>query len=386
MVLIGCCLFQCAMIGILINCTGVLFAQIRAELGFSMSRVSLYNTLKSVSTSLSAGVITAIFFKANKARFLLLNQCAIVLSFLLIIWGAEGPLWYLSAIINGAAFCIANIAVPMLLGRWFPEHSGAVTGIAMAFSGIGGAVCNPVCAALIQNLGWQWTIVVLGIITMAMTIPGMYLMFHYRAPVVQAEHASAGQNSQEQDRAPLSTVILVCITLVGGFVSVAFALNISMYAQSIGYSLSVGASLTTMVMIGNVASKFIYGVLCDRFGTWKATMAVLAVVAASLLCFLFVQQQIVMLFVASLLYGCVYALTVVAISRCCNSAYPPEAQKRYLGLHTSINNAVMAGASLLVGVLYDQAQSFSPVLYLTLVMVICSFAAASYLAFQTKNK
>lgn len=31
-----------------------------------------------------------------------------------------------------------------------------------------------------------------------------------------------------------------------------------------------------------------YGVLCDRFGTWKATMAVLAVVAASLLCFLFV--------------------------------------------------------------------------------------------------
>lgn len=109
-------------------------------------------------------------------------------------------------------------------------------------------------------------------------------------------------------------------------------------------------------------------------------------VAASLLCFLFVQQQIVMLFVASLLYGCVYALTVVAISRCCTSAYPPEAQKRYLGLHTSINNAVMAGASLLVGVLYDQAQSFSPVLYLTLVMVICSFAAASYLAFQTKNK
>lgn len=175
MVLIGCCFFQCAMIGILINCIGVLFAQIRAELGFSMSRVSLYNTLKSVSTSLLAGVITAIFFKANKARFLLLNQCAIVLSFLLIILGAEGPLWYLSAIINGAAFCIANIAVPMLLGRWFPEHSGAVTGIAMAFSGIGGAVCNPVCAALIQNLGWQWTIVVLGIITMAMTIPGTAL-------------------------------------------------------------------------------------------------------------------------------------------------------------------------------------------------------------------
>lgn len=42
-----------------------------------------------------------------------------------------------------------------------------------------------------------------------------------------------------------------------------------------------------------MASKFIYGVLCDRLGTWKATMAVLAVVAASLLCFLFVQQQIV---------------------------------------------------------------------------------------------
>ena len=44
-VLIGACLFQCAMVGVLINCSGVLFAQIRGEFGFTMSRVSLYNTI-----------------------------------------------------------------------------------------------------------------------------------------------------------------------------------------------------------------------------------------------------------------------------------------------------------------------------------------------------
>ena len=67
LVLIGACLFQCAMIGVLINCTGVLFAQIRHEFGFTMSKVSVYNTLKSVTSALAAASVTAFFFKSNKA-------------------------------------------------------------------------------------------------------------------------------------------------------------------------------------------------------------------------------------------------------------------------------------------------------------------------------
>lgn len=381
-VLIGSCLFQFAMIGVLINCTGVLFAQIRHELSFTMSRVSVYNTMKSVTTALAAASVTAFFFKSNKARFLLVNQIVTIFGFLMLTVGAEGPLWYASAIVCGLGGCVANVAVPMTLNQWFPGNAGTATGIAMAFSGIGGAICNPLCAKLIDLLGWKWAIVILGGIMMAMTIPGLYLMFHSEAPT-PAVNTRAKTKPDGKGIENIGTVILVAVVLMGGSVGVTFAINISMFAQSVGYSLAVGASLTTMIMIGNVLSKFIYGMMCDKLGVWKATMIALTVAAASLGCYLFLHSHIAVLFAVSLLYGCVYALSVVAISRCCISAYGQQESKRYLGIHTSIHSAVMAVASLSVGVLVDRFGSFTPVMIMVLGIMVCSFAAAFVLMVKT---
>lgn len=181
-VLIGACLYQCAMIGVLMNCSGVLFAQIRQELGFSMSKVSLYNTMKSVITALAAASVTALYFKSRKPVFLLVNQLITISGFLLLTIGADTSMWYVSAVLCGISGCVGSVAIPMLLTRWFPDNSGTATGIAMAFSGIGGAVCNPLCANLIDSLGWKGAIWVLSAITLALTIPGLLLMFCSPAP------------------------------------------------------------------------------------------------------------------------------------------------------------------------------------------------------------
>lgn len=383
-VLIGACLFQCAMIGVLINCTGVLFAQIRSEYGFTMSRVSVYNTMKSVTTALAAASITAYFFKSNKARFLLINQVVTIGAFLLLAVNAQGPLWYVSAIICGLSGCVANAAVPMTLNQWFPGNAGTATGIAMAFSGIGGAICNPLCAKLIGIMGWKWAIVVLGGVMMALTIPGLYLMFHDEAPT-PAVNTRAKVKGAKGGIDKLGTVVLVAIVLIGGSVGVTLAINMSIFVQGLGYSLAIGASMTTMVMIGNVGTKFIYGMLCDKVGVWRATQIGLLTEAVALLCYLFLPGQLALLYVVSLLYGCVYALSVVGISRSVVSAYGEES-KRYLGIHTSIHSAVMAVASLSVGVLVDKFGGFQPVLIMVLILTACSFIACGILQVKTARK
>lgn len=386
MILIGACLFQCAVIGVLINCSGVLFAQIRQEMGFSMSKVSVYNTIKSVATAASAAYVTALFFRSDKAKFLLVNQLTIIAGFLLIIFDAEGILWYASAVLIGVSSCIGSVAVPMLLSQWFPGNAGTATGIAMAFSGIGGALCNPLCARLITALGWKWAIVLLGLIMIAMTVPGLYLMFRKPVPEEVAAAKKEETAALKTGRRNFAAMLLVCLTLLGGSMGVTFAINISMYAQSIGYSLAVGASLTTMIMLGNVGSKFIYGILCDRIGVWKATMLTLAAAIAALGCFLLAQNQLAVLMGAALLYGGVYALAMVAISRCCISAYGQQESKYYLGIHTCVNSVVMAGASLLLGFLVDHTNGFTAVLLVTLGTMVCSLAAAWAMDTIVKNR
>lgn len=376
-VLIGACLYQCAMIGVLMNCSGVLFAQIRQELSFSMSKVSMYNTMKSVTTALAAASVTALYFRSQKPIFLLLNQLVTICGFLLLTMGADSALWYVSAVLCGAAGCVGSVAIPMLLTQWFPDNSGTATGIAMSFSGIGGAICNPLCARLIGSIGWKGAIWVLSAVTLALTIPGLLLMFHSPAPEEPQRRTKAAAASSEPLK--VGTIVLVALVLIGGSLGVTFAVNVSMFAQSIGYSLSVGASMTTMIMLGNVGSKFLYGMFCDKVGAWKATMGALAVAMAALLCYLFAASQVVVLFAASLLYGCVYALSVVGITRCCIAAYGRQESKRYLGIHTCINSVVMAGASLLVGVLVDGFGSFTPVLLTVLGTMVFSFLACTVL-------
>ena len=46
----------------------------------------------------------------------------------------------------------------------------------------------------------------------------------------------------------------------------------------------------------------------------------------------------------------------------------------------------MAGVSLLVGVLFDYAQSFTPVLILTLGSVACSFSAAAVMLVRSQKR
>ena len=377
MVLVGACLYQCAMIGILLNCSGVLFAQMRHELGFTMSKVSLYNTLKSVTTALAAASATALYFKSKKPVYLLLNQLITISSFLLLTVGATGPLWYVSAVLCGLSSCIGSVAVPMILTQWFPQNAGTATGIAMSFSGIGGAVCNPLCAKLIGIIGWKGAIYVLCIITLMLTIPGLVLMFQHSAPDTQMKKKEKVTSVSDSTRPMPATIFLISIILIGGSLGVTFAVNISMYAQSIGYSLTVGASMTTMIMIGNVCSKFLYGICCDKKGVWKATMGALLAASVSVLCYIFLQNQMIILFAASLIYGCVYALSVVAISRCCVTAYGEQGSKRFLGIHTCINSVVMAGSSLMVGVLFDYFQSFTPVLIIVFAAMCCSLVACA---------
>jgi MFS family permease len=44
---------------------------------------------------------------------------------------------------------------PLILTNWFKSKTGFAVGVAMAFSGLGGIVMNPVGSVLIDQFGWR---------------------------------------------------------------------------------------------------------------------------------------------------------------------------------------------------------------------------------------
>ncbi len=373
--LIGACLLQCAMLGVLINCTGVLFAQLRAETGIRMTEISAYNTLKSITGALLSASVTGLFFRKNQKYALLLNQVMMCAGYMLMMIQPGGPVWYIAAAVAGVSGCLGVVAVPSILGRVFPKKSGTPTGIAMAFSGIGGAIFNPLCARLIALAGLRWAVSILCLVDLCLSAAGIMLLFSG----TDAQPSGTKQrnvNGRVKEKGSFDWVhcILLTIVLVCGGLGFQMATNLSIFAQSLGYSLSVGASLTTMLMLGNVIGKFLYGFLCDRIGVWKTTALGLGCVIAGTLLFLLFGHDPVLLYIAALLFGSIYALSTISISRCCMTAYGAENYPRYIGIHNGINQAVMAIASMTTGVIIDKTGSFSLVLISVLTGALLSLA------------
>lgn len=376
-VLIGASLFQCALLGTLVNCTGVLLAQIRIEYGFSMTRISAFTSLKGVAGAICGAFCAALFFKHKKALFMTLVTVANVLSFLLLVFGADTWIWYAAAILQGITFSTSAIMVPFILNQWFPVGAGTAIGIAMAFSGLGGVVFNPLTSSLIGSFGWKWAVTVMGIITLLLGLPGVALMFSKPLPDQEKKVVRKAENKKATSESfPIGTFLLCTLVFMGGSMSMQFVQYVPMYVESIGYSLAVGATLTSVLMVGNVAGKFLFGALCDWLGIWKTIITALATIFVSVVLFMFLPKCLPALYLAALLFGIVYALTMISISQASLAAYGSEGSKKYMGVHTSINSAVMAVFAFSIGLLFDATGSFNPLLLLIMGTCICSIAAA----------
>ncbi|MDO4487720.1 MAG: MFS transporter [Eubacteriales bacterium] len=381
--LIGACLFQCAMIGILTNSNGVFMAAIRAAEGISMTRVSANSSIRSVAGAVMAASLTALFYKADKRKVMAGAIAVVVLGFLLLLIGTDNFLWYVAAFCGCPINSIAVLAIPHAMQKWFPDRSGTASGIAMAFSGIGGAIFNPVAARLCDVVGWRWAIIILSVITVVFAAVGMFLLFGLGEPPVSEKKEAAraeteGVNASVALRFVLITLMILfsSATIMAGYMSI--------HIEQLGYSLATGALVTSCLMCGNVGGKLLCGWLSDFLGAWK-TIAVAAIATGigSTLLGLVTGSAFVM-YPAAFLYGMAYYAITIAIPKCCGAAYGTQLAKKYTGMHVAISTGVGAVLAFAAGPIFDAVGSFTPIFLM--ITVLCVIAVISALTMEAVSK
>ena len=199
----------------------------------------------------------------------------------------------------------------------------------------------------------------------------------FRKPVPENKPAAAktAQTTGGFEKST-SVFILIMIIVAGARLPSLFSSYLSMFAMGNGFSAAYAATLSSVIMFGNVTSKFLYGMLIDKAGAPKATMVLQACVITGAVLFMLVPQSAVGMFIGTLSYGMMAALSNMGINRLTMAAFGYEGARKYQGMLLSMSNAVVAVSSPMVGVMYDMSGSFNSFFILIIAVQAVCFVAA----------
>ena len=372
-VLAGLILMQAGFTGITVNCAGVLLAAVIAETGYAASRMALFYTLRALASAALVAPLMSLFLR-RKSRLLIAFMGVIgglsiaVCSRFTQLWQ-----WYAAAVFSGASYCMNTVLVPNIVNNWFAEKRGLASAVALSASGIAGAAFSPVLARVIESFGWRRGAVAFGFVILVLTVlPALFLVRYSpeecgERPLGEGAVPAAGTHAP--DAAPDSRAaggalvfVLVTVIIMVAYCGTTYTNQLPLVARSFGFSGMIGATLTSIAMVGNIGSKFLFGALCDRYGVHRAGIGAMLAVAVGLLLISFGRYSAMIMYGGTLLFGMVYATATVMLSLLCLASFGEHSYAKPMSQVVALSQIASAVSGPAIAAVYDRTGSFTPAL------------------------
>ena len=250
----------------------------------------------------------------------------------------------------------------MLINRWFAKRAGFFIGIAMAFTGIGGVVFNPVGTYFITTVGWAVGYRVFAIIALITTLPfSLFVIRSYpqdkglepfgaddanASNTDVAKSAQAGMKASEAFRTKEFVLIFIWTLFVNmcmyAYIILATFIG-GMEVAGVAEILTFAGFAVSVAMVGQTLGKVAFGVIGDKSPN-ACIIIGLAAGIIGLLCFQFVPPTQASILIAAFLVGLFASLTNVVL---------PIMTRRVFGtLEYSASYSRISMAASLGGIVY----------------------------------
>lgn len=360
-------------VGLTQNVAGVYFDPIASSMNIGRGPVSFSLTIYVMLSAIGSLLFKKIFDRLGGE--LTVKIGAILLLSGTFLLGFSGNLLslYLFNIIRGIGGGLIHLVTASLfINNWFEKRNGLMVSIAMAFSGVAGALFSPLLSMFIGNYSWKITYMINAALMLVLLIPLLFFRITYHpedsglTPYGQGEKKAEENREESDDRTdPVSDVLLYIYAIIVGF-STCVPQFFPGHASVLNYSASFGSLLISLSMITNIISKVILGSMVDKIGSRKAVMITSFIVLFGSVMML----KNVMLYLAALLFGFCFAGSTVGLTSISRQQY---SQKEYLikyPILSFVSTVVNAVGSPLVGFIYDTGNSYSLAFIICIVMMI----------------
>ena len=334
--------FPCA---IILTCFGIFITPVTQYFGVPKVSFSLVFSVICLTMMVALPITGRLLKKYSMRTILTIDTLLCGLAY-----GAMGlvqAVWqlYICGIVIGIGLPgLIFLAVPTLIGNWFSKRVGFFTGLCFAFTGIGGALFNPIGSTLIASGsdGWRMCYFIFAAIILACTLPFTFFVVRDKPsdlgllPMGSGEknvEASAStdtktdtatvsvhtQSSLDDGISAHKALQMPSFFMIGAFYAL-ITLNqqISQFFPSYAATFSAtapeiaaaGGLIAGAVMVGQAVGKVVLGALNDTSERIACFVGVLCGVVGLVLLWLKITALPVMLLGAAL-FGVVYAMTTV---------------------------------------------------------------------------
>jgi len=391
-ILISCCALSIGA-GIFQNCGGLFFVPVGEDLGISRGSISLYLTFQTLTMTVIMPFAGKIFAKGSFKTILAAGIITEAIGFASMgLWNSVIG-WYVSGVVLGIGMAfIVFLAVPLLLNNWFKDKLGLAMGIALAFTGIGGAIFNYIGGQWIAAYGWRSTYFYLAASALIITLPFIIGLVKSKPSDMGlkpygAEKFETGNSGTGSSAAPakgvsaakaLKTPSFYFAAITAGCLAIfgTFSVQMVAFAGSVGFDIASAGTVMSMLMLGLVLGKVAYGWVNDKTGLVFSTTLFGLSGVVGLLLMLTSKGSSTMIFVGAFLFGITFAIMSMVPPLLVRGVFGEKEYPAIFSYVASVLTFSSAFASPIYGFIFDTTGSYTAALYFALAVIIIGIVSA----------
>jgi MFS family permease len=292
---------------------GAFVGPLRAEFGWSVTQISLANTIASFTCILSTILQGLLIDRFGSRRVVLASMLLMDLGF--------SAMYFMPN--NLMIFYIAWFFIPLLgvgtwsgafakvISSWFDRNLGLALGMASLGAGLGSALIPALTHALIDAFGWRLAYVVIGALSTFIALPAIYLNLvnkpSDRGYVIESKATRlAGPAKQYTLGAALRNRTFWCLAVSFaflGFYSTGTATHLVPMLTQAGVTNRFAAICQTVMGIGIMSGRIAAGYVLDRLSTSVVTAGSLITPIFGLIGFAYFGAQPGWMYLFAILVG-----------------------------------------------------------------------------------
>lgn len=288
-------------------------------------------------------------------------------------------MFYFFYVFNALGYvCGGPLPIQVLLTRWFEKSRGKAMGIAYLGIGLGGAAVPWISEKLVEHLGWQGALRMLGVVIVAIALPAT---FFAKEPPKTEKDRTASSVMRKSPRA-FRALSFYLLTL-GSMLSIASVSgtqqNLKLFLSlDLHFTQSETARILSLVLAFSIAGRLLMGWLADRFAK-KYVMLLIYLLVAAAIPLLFAGRSHGAMYAFALVFGIGLGGDYLIVPLVTAEIFGMEQLGLLLGVILTANGVAEAASPWLVGHLRDENGSYEVGFAALIGMALLGAAAAAAL-------